>query len=96
MVRTRRTLATATLVSLVLVPSLASARPAAAPKGRPPVHATSSSSSLLARALHALRNLWGKEGMTIDPNGIRINGATTRTGDPGAMSDNGMLIDPNG
>jgi photosystem II stability/assembly factor-like uncharacterized protein len=96
MARTRRTLTAALLATLVLAPSLASARPATTPKAHAAVHATASPSDLLIRLWHSLRSLWGKEGVLIDPNGAHVNGATTRAGDPGAMSDAGMLIDPNG
>jgi hypothetical protein len=99
MVRTRHTLTAATLLAtLVLVPSLASARQAATPKMPAAVHATStlSGSDLLTRVWHALQSLWEREGVLIDPNGAHAHGVTTRTGDPAAMSDNGMLIDPNG
>lgn len=97
MVRTRRTLTAATLLAtLVLVPSLASARQAAAPKSHATTHAATqaTSASLVVRLWHGLRNLWGAEGVSIDPNGAHISGTTRQT--PGGPSGAGMLIDPNG
>jgi hypothetical protein len=102
MLRTRRSLTVLALFALlVLLPALAGARPAATPRSQAPsqvqLHATAPDASLLGRLLHGLRSLWGREGMTIDPNGTHVQG-TTGTGTQGGTvnSDAGMLIDPNG
>jgi len=99
MVRTRRSLTVLALfATLILLPALAGARPAAAPRSHAGIHATAPGASLLGRFLKGLRSLWGKEGMSIDPNGAHVPGttgtSTTTTGT--ATSDAGMLIDPNG
>ncbi len=98
MIRTRRTLTAATLLAtLVLLPSLASARPAATPRSHAAVHATQATSNdLLARLWHGLHGLWGKEGVLIDPNGAHVVGTTRQTPGPSSTSDEGMTIDPNG
>lgn len=78
MVRTRRILVVSLLATLALLPALASARPAA-PPSRASLRAqgASSGTDLTSRLWHGLRNLWGREGMTIDPNGARLSGAGT-------------------
>ena len=96
MVRTRRSLTVLALfATLLLLPALAGATPAAAQRSHAAIHATASQASLLGRLLKGLRSLWGKEGMSIDPNGAHITGTTTSTTGT-TTSDEGMLIDPNG
>lgn len=96
MVRTRRSLTVLALfATLLLLPALAGARPAATPHSKAAVHATAPEPSLLARILKGLRSLWGKEGMTIDPNGAHVQGTPGATSGQ-TTSDAGMLIDPNG
>jgi hypothetical protein len=100
MARTRRSLtALALFAVLVLLPALASARPAATPRSHAAVHATATgATSLLDRLWNSLRSLWGKEGMLIDPNGAHVHGTTSTAPNTGGTttSDGGMLIDPNG
>jgi len=93
MVRTRLTVL-ALFASLLLLPALAGAAPAATPRSHAAVHSTAPDASLLARLLKGLRSLWGKGGMLIDPNGVHVTGTTTTT--TTSTSDAGVLIDPNG
>jgi len=98
MVRTRRSLTVLALfATLLLLPTLAGARPAAAPRSHAGIHATAPGASLLDRLLKGLRSLWGKEGMSIDPNGAPApTGGSATTTASTANSDAGVLIDPNG
>jgi len=80
--------------SLALVPAAAQARPSGSVREHRAALSLPQQASLAVGNLwHTLTSLWGKSGVTIDPNG---QPAPSAAGTGPAPSDTGVSIDPDG
>jgi hypothetical protein len=89
-------LALALVTTLLLIPTLATARPTQKNSIQSPPKRPAAAPDLLTRLQGFLSALWAENGSILDPNGS-TNG-TSPTSEPGTQptSDTGSILDPNG